>query len=219
MLRSHSLITLFSLLTLALAACGGSIGSGPSTPGTPLPLSATVEGYNGGEGTVTAKMQTSLANVASGTISAEGAFTLELPGSLVPNQLVASAESFPCSTDTLTYSAPDAAADFLTNPEVIQGSEAVGTLSLSNRASDAAGLELGSKEVFPVYSSGALTVSGICTDAELGNVTTYDVTLEPGWNYVLQELTDNLGTAATYSVVAEVPADVTWRFVSTVVSP
>ena len=212
---------LFALaLVLLLAACGGSLGPETPTPGTALTLSATVEGYGGGEGSVAAEMLTSLAGIANGTITPEGLFTVELPGGLAPEQLATPENSPFCLSNSLEYSTPDWTADFLAPLEVSEAGAATGTLMLSNRASDATGTSLlGFKEVFPVYSSVALNVSGVCTDAELGTATTYALQLQPGWNYVVQELTDEAGLTAAVSSVAEIPADVTWRFVSISVTP
>lgn len=206
-------------ILLLLTACGGSPGPGTPTPDTALTLSATVEGYGGGEGSVAAKMQTSLAGIASGTITPEGQFSVELPGRLVPEQLATPGNSPFCLSSPLEYSTPDWAADFLNLLEVSEAGAVTGTLTLTNRAPDELnGSQLGYKQVFPVYSSVALNVSGVCTDAGLGTETTYALQLQPGWNYLVQEVTDEAGLTATVRSAAEIPADVTWRFISNAVT-
>lgn len=218
LLSKHLNYLLLCVLTAILAACGGApaptTDTPTDTPGGPLELSDTASGYTGAEGSVVATMLGSLAEVSSGEVSADGSFTLELPGS-VPENKLSTPETFTiwsCATGTLEFSTPDWAVDQLAPLEVRSGSAVAGTLDLSNRVA-VGGSQLGIKRAVPMYSLGALSVTGVCDDG-LGATTTYNLQLEPGWNWTVQEVTDELGSEATVETVAAVPDDVSWRFTS-----
>jgi len=202
------------VLTLALAACGGTTpgydtpGTNPA-PGNALELSAPVEGYSGAGGDVIASLQNSLAQVTSGTLTSAGLLTLELPAEVSSDKL---SQYMFCLGNPLTYSAPSYALDLLAPLEVREGATTTGTLSLSNKAGTTGGSQLGLEQLIPLYSDTALTVKGVCHD--LDYATTYDLQLEPGWNFTLLKVTDELGTKATHSTVGEIPAEVSWQFVS-----
>ncbi len=215
MLRVQYVLALW--LTLVLVACGGSPAPTTQTPTDGLNLTGQVEGYSGAGGSVAARMQTSLATVAEGTLTAEGLMSIKLPDSLAQNALSTPDVSFPCAAGTLSYTAPDASVDLLAPLAVSEGSQETGTLALRNRAPDAAeGSPVGLKEVFLVYSSVALEVSGVCADADLGLTTTYALTLQPGWNYAVQEVTEEneTGTVGTFSSAAAIPEEMKWYFIT-----
>lgn len=221
-------LLLFMVLALLLAACGG--GSTTPTPPdttppdtTPIPpiepepvlpgltLSGIANGYAGAAAGLVANMQNSLAEVATGTIAADGAFSLELPGELADAQLSDSETYVFCETNPVDVSAATWEADLLAPPEVQAGGVATGELLLSNAANftDPAALT-GLKQVIPVYSVSTLSVTGDCGD--LGMTTTFDMQLQPGWNYVVLELTSDDGATGTLSTVPSLPTDVSWDF-------
>lgn len=219
-------LLLFTVLALLLTACGG--GSTTPPPGTPpgptpepepepeptptvLTLSGTANGYTGAAAGLVASMQNSGAEIATGTIAAEGTFSLELPGELSDAQLSDSETYVFCETNPVDVSAATWEADLLAPPEVQEGGTTTGQLILSNGAefTDPAALT-GLKQVIPVYSVSALGVTGDCSDS--GMTTTFNMQLQPGWNYVVLELTNDDGSTGTLSTVPDLPTDVSWDF-------
>lgn len=221
-------LLLFTVLTLLLAACGGGSTTPtlpepnpPTTPPTPpappepeipaLTLSGMANGYVGAEGTLVASMQNSLAEVATGTISADGSFTLELPGELSDDQLSDNENYTFCKTNPVDVSSATWEADLLALLEVRESGAATGQLLLSNAAdfADTSALT-GLKRVTPVYSASALSVTGDCGDN--GVTLTYNMQLQTGWNYVVLEATNDDASSSTLSTVPSLPTDVRWDF-------
>ncbi len=222
------MLLLFTVLALLLAACGGNLPTPtppdpnpPTTPPTPpappepetpaLTLSGMADGYIGAEGTLVASMQNSLAEVATGTISADRSFTLELPGELSDDQLSDNNNYVFCKANPVDVSSATWEADLLDSPEVREGGEATGELLLSNAAdfTDPSALT-GLKQVTPVYSASALSVTGDCGDD--GVTLTYNMQLQTGWNYVVLEATNDDASSSTLSTVPSLPTDVRWDF-------
>lgn len=226
-------LLLFTVLALFLAACGGDSTTPtpppdtnpPTTPPTPpappepeipaLTLSGTANGYTGAAGELVATMQNSQAEVATGTIAADGSFSLELPGELTDEQVSDSndPENYVfCEANPVDVSSATWEADLLDLPEVRGGGEATGELLLSNAANftDPSALT-GLKQVTPVYSTSALSVTGDCSDD--GVTTTFDMQLQTGWNYIVLEVTNDDASTGTLSTVPSLPTDARWDFV------
>ena len=221
-------LLLFTVLALLLAACGGGSSTPtppepnpPTTPPTPpvppepdipaLTLAGTAEGYTGAEGTLVASMQNSRAEVATGTISADGSFALELPGGLSDDQLSDNNNYVFCKTNPVDVSSAAWEADLLALPEVRENGMATGELLLSSVADFADPSALtGLKQVTPVYSGSALSVTGDCNDDDV--TLTYNMQLQTGWNYVVLEATNDDASTNTLSTVPSLPTDVRWDF-------
>lgn len=227
MLRSALLIFLLAVLS----GCGGPDTPPPPDPpdGSPTPglpggpeptqptrLSGTVVGYRGAGGTVLGSMSNSLAEVATGTISAAGAFVLALPAELSDEQVADSddpANYVFCAGNAVDVSVATWEADLLAAPQVLEAGAVVGTLLYSNltafadRPTDLRGL----KQVTLVYSSLAFSVMGECADGDVTRV--YAMQLEPGWNYVVAEVTSEDAATLNLSIASQVPDGVGWTFV------
>lgn len=216
---------LMTVLALVLTACGGGSTTPtppnppvttPPTPPEPEPttfdVAGTANGFSGAAGTVRGYMFNSTAELTTGTVAANGVFSIALP-SEVDNASLADSETFKfCLDNPLTVSPANWQADVLTL-EVLQSGAASGELVLSNAAeyADAESL-VGLKQVSIIYSAAVLSVTGVCNDAALGGPVTYNLQLQPGWNYAVIEVTADDGTG-TFSTVSAPPTDVRWDFI------
>lgn len=225
MLRSALLV----LLLAVLSGCGDpELEPPPETPGEPQPptppvapapltaLSGTADGYTGAGGAVVGWMSNSGAEIATGTIAATGEFVLELPAQLRDEQVADSddpANYVFCRGNAVDVSVATWEADLLAAPSVLEGGVLVGTLLYSNlaafadRPADLRGL----KQVTLLYSSLAFSVMGSCADGDVTRV--YAMQLEPGWNYVVAEVTSGDALTLNLSIAPQVPDDVRWTFV------
>lgn len=228
MLRSALLL----LLLAVLSGCSSPDRESPpvpppSEPQTPTPpvapapltaLSGTADGYTGAGGAVVGWMSNSGAEIATGTIAATGEFVLELPAQLRDEQVADSddpANYVFCRGNAVDVSVATWEADLLAAPSVLEEGALVGTLLYSNladfadRPADLRGL----KQVTLLYSSLAFSVMGSCADGDVTRV--YAMQLEPGWNYVVAEVTSEDALTLNLSVAPRVPDDVGWTFVPT----
>ena len=152
---------------------------------TTFDIAGTANGYSGAAGTVRGYMYNSVAELATGTVAADGAFTIALPSEVAKASL-ADSESFKfCLDNPVTISPANWQAGVLTL-ETLQNGATSGDLVLSNIAeySDADSLA-GLKQVSMIYSAAALSVTGVCNDAALRGPVTYNFQLQPGWNYAV----------------------------------
>lgn len=229
----HALL-LFTGLALLLAACGG----GSTTPTPPditppdtapvpepepeptppgLTLSGTAGGYSGAVAEITAEMQNTGTEVATGTIAADGSFSLVLPGTVEADALISNENYEFCREGSISISPASWQLDNFFVLNVKQGEAVTGTLELSDisERTEEGSLE-GYRLVGFYYAANNVTLSGTCqTGTSFSSLTgTFDMQLQAGWNYVLQTVTEGEFsiTAATIESVAELPADLQWEF-------
>ena len=223
-------LLLFTVLALLLAACGGGSTTPPGTPPdtTPEPepepeptppgltLSGTAGGYSGAAAEITAEMQNTGAQVATGTVAADGNFSLVLPDTVEADALISNENYEFCREGSISISPASWQLDNFFVLNVKQGEAVTGTLELSDIGER---IEEGSLEGYQLvgfyYAANAVTLSGTCETGAFPSITgTFDMQLQEGWNYVLQTVTEGEFsiTAATIESVAELPANLQWEF-------
>lgn len=161
-------------------------------------------------------MQNTQTEVATGTIAADGSFSLALPSTVAADALISNENYEFCREGEVSVSPASWQLDNFFVLNVKQGEEVTGSLELSNISER---IEEGSLEGYRLvgfyYAANAVTIAGTCETASFPSITaTFDMQLQAGWNYVLQTVTE-AGfsiSAATIESITEPPADLQWEF-------
>ncbi|MFO7546962.1 MAG: hypothetical protein R6W77_15835 [Trueperaceae bacterium] len=189
----------------------------------PLPLSGIIVNPTGAEGTIAAWGgyidAGAQSTVALGTVRPDGAFTLELPGTISPAAL---------GEADVTSLCVGGGADMTVTPArfghmlvnfllAFETSEPVGAMMVSSDealerlASEDRAPQEGDYLVYFLYVTETVRVEGACVGPSQEPVR-YDVRARPGWNTLLMTYeTVEGGVRAVMSSVDQVPDGAAWR--------
>jgi hypothetical protein len=193
------------LVFISLSACDFS--NDPNIPEKPKAnvITGKVQAYTGGEATLEAHLVIGLlqegAKVGSGSIKADGSFTVTLNDTVSDENLEPLSD--PCEGVTMTPSTFKIAGVLFLS--VVKDGKTVGALLQASSAT--VFRDPSSKFVGRIYVDQDASIKGTCQDQ---SNSTFNVNYKKGWNLVLQEVTQTSTTTSTVD-----SSDLPWFYSST----
>jgi hypothetical protein len=190
-----------------MALVGACSGPSPGTSADPRILAGTASGWVGEQGTVRANLFVVGDEIATGSISTDGTFSVALPPTLEAELLtpLTFCDGIDISGDA------NGAAVFWLNVDTVLGH--VGSIARTNRPVGET-TQVGDAMTIWVYADAPIAAHGACTPGEFDmEFEAYALDLVAGWNVATQVVTDVTGDAFTTEYrTATPPGAFSWRY-------